>query len=205
MINRAHKGITAAVLTGILLAGCSDAQDPGGSVAVTPVKETPVEQTPASQDVSLDLDTALVPVNDRQIRTGGVSVLLDGRADYVVEPDALYIRFYDSLPMVQVFMDAKPEAGDAYELSLDVEQVAGDYAARVRAIFSRDCSTSGDDFNQVEQQLGQDAGEVTISVPHSFAYPHDCTKMVFQVLNAYPETPLTLRFDPNVATVTADQ
>lgn len=202
MINRAHKGITAAVLTGILLAGCSDAQDPGGSVAVTPVKETPVEQTPASQDVSLDLDTALMPVNDRQVRTADVSVLLDGRADYLVQPDGVYIRFYDSLPMVQVFTDVKPSEGEAYELQLNAEQVAGDYTARVRTIFSRDCSTSGDDFNQAERQLGVDAGNVLISVPHVFTYSHDCTKMVFQVLNAYPETPLTLRFEPSVAIVT---
>ncbi|WP_371398670.1 hypothetical protein AB6B39_00890 [Algimonas porphyrae] len=168
----------------------------GGQSATEALIERAAEDLPNVID-GIDLS----PVADGLIRDGDLTLIVQGRADYGLNAELLIVRFYDSAALIQVYNDISPRRAETYELVQPIEQVGGTVAAQVRAIFSRECSAAGEDFGQIIETLDAERARTTLRVSHQFIYDHNCAKLVFQVLNASPSIPITLRFDRNVASI----
>lgn len=109
-----------------------------------------------------------------------------GAQGVIADVEGIALRFDSSGDLIWVVREFEPRAGETYRVELDLA-VLGGSSPQVRMMLSRECSTGGEDLAQSIVQPGAEPERV--AVEHTYAADHGCQKLVFQVLNASPETP----------------
>jgi hypothetical protein len=129
-------------------------------------------------------------VAENRLEAGDAVWVFDGPAEYATQDGKTLIRLQGPTGIVRVF-ETPVEAGKAYDLKVDVARTGGAAPTEVRAILSRDCATSAEEFSQQTAMLAPDQ-TASLTVAHTFKRNYPCAKMVLHTANATPADPAVI-------------